>query len=63
MLNSIRSHKVQTEVWYYTEDIDWNECRGAYTAPGIGNDGEEYDVIFEERGTAYCVTDVRRHNT
>ena len=63
MLNTIRSHKLQKEIYYYTEDIDWSESRAAWTAPGMGSDGEEYDVILDEVGSGYSVRDVRPHNT
>lgn len=46
MLNSIRSHKFQETVSYYTEDIDYNENTGDYAAPGVGDrTGEEYDLL------------------
>ena len=64
MLRSIRSHKFQEEISYYTEDIDYNENTGAYSAPGVGDrTGTEYDLHFEECGTTFRLTDVRLHNT
>ena len=64
MLNTIRSHKFQESISYYTEDIDWSESRGMYAAPGIGDmTGREYDVLLEECGTTYSVRDIRIHNT
>lgn len=64
MLNSIRSHKFQETVSYYTEDIDYNENTGDYTAPGVGDrTGEEYDLHFEKCGTTFQLRDIRLHNT
>lgn len=62
MLRSIKSHKFQEEISFYTEDIEWNENLGTMTAPGVGDrTGTEYDVILDETGKLIC--DFRPHNT
>lgn len=63
MLNSVRSRKFQEEISYYSEDIQYNENTGDYTAPGVGDyTGEEYDLHFEECGTTFRLRDITRHN-
>ena len=61
MLNTIKSHKFQEGISYYTEDIeDWG-CD--LVAPGVGDlSGDEYDVIFDQVGDSYYVRDIVRHN-
>lgn len=62
MLRVIKSAKFQEEISFFTEDIEWNENRGAMTAFGFGErTGEEYDIIFSEDGTV--IEDIRIHNT
>lgn len=62
MLRTIKSHKFQEEISFYTEDIEWNENRGTMTAPGVGDTtGDEYDVILDESGKV--IRDFELHNT
>lgn len=62
MLTTIKSHKFQEEISFYTEDIGWNENRGTMTAPGVGDrTGHEYDVILDESGQV--IRDFKLHNT
>lgn len=62
MCRTIRSHKYQEEIYFYTEDIEWNENQGTMTAPGIGNRTErEFDIILDKDGK--IIRDIRLHNT
>lgn len=64
MLKSIRSHKFQEGISYYSEDIQYNENTENYSAPGTGDrTGQEYDLYFDKCGTTFSLRDVRLHNT
>lgn len=69
MLCTIRSHKWQETVSYYTEDIDWLGGEdGDWAAPGVGDrSGTLYDIYFDEMHSGcmgiFAVRDIRLHNT
>ncbi|MEM3713884.1 MAG: hypothetical protein QXF82_02925 [Nitrososphaeria archaeon] len=58
-MNSFKSIKYQTEIYYYHNDIEYCEA-GEWACSGVGNDGFEYDITFTNKNEVFCIKDVNR---